>query len=62
MSKPVHIFTPATIERIREMKLAGASFTEIAEAIGSKSGNAVKAGCSQLGVKHPAREDIAEAA
>jgi hypothetical protein len=50
MTKPVQIFTPEAIDRIRAMKLAGAAPAEIAEAIGSRSANAMRARCSQLGV------------
>jgi hypothetical protein len=55
--KPAMIFTPAAISTIKAMKLAGATYTEVATAIGSKSAAAVRARCYQLGIvgyeRHP---------
>jgi hypothetical protein len=59
MSAPTSVFTIAAVARIREMKLAGASYAQIAAAIGSKSANAVKARCCQLGINHPEHTEIA---
>jgi hypothetical protein len=61
MSKPVQIFTAAAIERIRQMKRDGATAKDMADAIGSKSANAFKARCSQLGVFRQQQPDEAPA-
>jgi hypothetical protein len=59
--KPVQIFTPENIDRVRAMRLAGVAPDEIAKAIGSKSAKAVSARCSQLGIFRRKRADVAVA-
>jgi hypothetical protein len=60
--KPVMIFTPSAIERIKAMKLAGVGTKEIAAAIGCKSANALRARCHQLGVFRQKPDEAAAAA
>ena len=61
MSKPVQIFTDAAIEHVLQMKRDGASAEAMAAAIGSKSANAFKARCSQLGIFRQRPDEAAAA-
>ena len=58
MSAVFKVFTPEAINRIQEMKAAGAKSAEIAKEIGTTPGS-LRARCCQLGIKLSKRIEIA---